>query len=260
MLLTTRSVSAVQALDQWEGGSPPSRNRVHDLASSLEEWPMRDEMSLTEVEPELGAIDAYDARGAEAPFPLVIRGYERRSVDEYLDAANARLAELEALQSPSLAVQEALERVAADTGSILKEAHETADGVMSRAREEAERLVREAREDAERTVASAEARVRQIGIDTDALWQERLRLIEDAQATAVSLSALAEEAAGRFPAWEPEDEEAPQPSPDAGVVVADPVDEAPVDEAPVEQPTEAFDVAEMLAAEEELDLEPPPEF
>jgi cell division septum initiation protein DivIVA len=219
---------------------------------------MRDEMSLTEVEPELGAIDAYDARGDEPPFPLVIRGYDRRSVDEYLEAANARLAELESLQSPSMAVQEALERVANDTGSILKEAHETADGVMSRARAEAERLVREAREEAERTVASAEARVRQIGIDTDALWQERLRLIEDAQATAVSLSALAEEAAGRFPAWEPEDE--PEASAEAGFVAADPVDDEPVvDEPVVEQPTEAFDVAEMLAAED-LDLEPPPEF
>jgi DivIVA domain-containing protein len=218
---------------------------------------MRDEMSLTEVEPELGAIDAYEMRGDEPPFPLVIRGYDRGSVDEYLDAASARLAELEALQSPSVAVQEALERVAADTGSILKEAHETADGVLSRARQEADRMVREAREEAERTVASAEARVRQIGIDTDALWQERLRLIEDAQATAVSLSALAEEAAARFPAWEPEDE--PAAVSDAGVVAAEPVDEV------VDQPTEAFDVAEMLAAEERLpdgldDLEPPPEF
>jgi cell division septum initiation protein DivIVA len=210
---------------------------------------MRDEMSLTEVEPELGAIDAYETRD-EPPFPLVIRGYDRGSVDEYIQAVDARLAELEALELPSVAVQEALERVANDTGSILKEAHETADGVMTRAREEADRLVREAREEADRTVASAEARVRQIGIDTDALWQERLRLIEDAQATAVSLSALAEEAAGRFPAWEPEEGE-------DGVVAVEPVDEPPV-----EQPTEAFDVAEMLAAEEELDLdlEPPPEF
>ncbi|MEA2411319.1 MAG: hypothetical protein QOC77_1880 [Thermoleophilaceae bacterium] len=212
---------------------------------------MRDEMSLTEVEPELGAIDAYEMRGDEPPFPLVIRGYDRRSVDEYLEAATGRLAELEALQSPSLAVQEALERVASDTGSILKEAHETADGVLTRAREEADRLVREAREEADQTVASAEARVRQIGIDTDALWQERLRLIEDAQATAVALSALADEAAGRFPAWEPEEGT-------DGVVAVDPV---------VDQPTEAFDVAEMLASEEDErlpegleELEPPPEF
>src|SRR3954451_9332126 len=196
---------------------------------------MREEMSLTEVEPELGAIDAFDARTDEPPFPLVIRGYDRGSVDEYIQAVDARLAELEALELPSVAVQEALERVANDTGSILKEAHETADGVMSRAREEADRLVREARDEAERTVASAEARVRQIGIDTDALWQERLRLIEDAQATSVSLAALAEEAIARFPAWEPEDE--PE---DSGVVTAEPVDDI------VEQPTEAFDVAEML--------------
>src|SRR4051812_1133339 len=205
----------MQGAYQREGGSPPSRNRVHDLASSLEEWPMRDEMSLTEVEPELGAIDAYDARGDEPPFPLVIRGYDRRSVDEYLEATSARLAELEALQSPSRAVQEALERVADDTGSILKEAHETADGVLTRAREEAERLVTEARGEADRTVASAEARVRQIAIDTDALWQERMRLIDDSRAVAASLASIADEAAARFPAEEE----------GAGVVAAEAVDE-----------------------------------
>src|SRR4051794_12828695 len=220
-------------------------------------------MSLSDVEPELGAIDAYETR-EEPPFPLVIRGYDRRAVDDYLEMTSSRLAEYESLQLPSVAVKEALERVADDTGGILKEAHGTADGVLRRAREEAERLVREAREEAERTVASAEARVRQIGIDTDALWQERLRLIEDAQATSVSLAALAEEAIARFPAWEPEEEAAAEPQ-DSGVVTAEPVDEVvdpvedalePVDDI-VEQPTEAFDVAEMLAAEEEA--EPGPE-
>jgi cell division septum initiation protein DivIVA len=233
---------------------------------------MRDEMTLSDVEPELGAIDAYQTHD-EPPFPLVIRGYERRSVDEYLELTAVRLAELEALQSPSLAVKEALERVADDTGGILKEAHETADGVLQRAREEADRLVNEAREEADRTIASAEARVRQIGIDTDALWQERLRLIEDAQAVSASLAQIADEAAARFPAWEDAD--------DTGVVAAEPLDDQPIEEI-VEQPTEAFDVAEMLAAEEEAEaveaeepaamederplpdgldeLEPPPEF
>jgi cell division septum initiation protein DivIVA len=224
---------------------------------------MRDEMSLSDVEPELGAIEAYQTND-EPPFPLVIRGYDRRAVDEYLELTAARLAEFEALQLPSVAVKEALERVADDTGGILKEAHETADGVMARAQDESERLVREAREEADRTIASAEARVRQIGIDTDALWQERLRLIEDAQATSVSLAALAEEAIARFPAWDPEEEAAAEPE-DSGVVTAEPVDEVvdpvedalePVDDI-VEQPTEAFDVAEMLAAEEEA--EPGPE-
>jgi cell division septum initiation protein DivIVA len=227
----------------------------------VEEELMRDEMSLTGIEPELGAIEAYETRD-EPPFPLVIRGYDRRSVDEYLEASSARLAELEALQSPSLAVQEALERVAADTGSILKEAHETADGVLTRARDEADRLMRESREEADRTMASAEARVRQLAIDTDALWQERMRLIDDSRAVAASLTSIADEAAARFPA-----EEEPAPVEPA---------EAPVDEI-VEQPTVAFDVAEMLAAEESgeatdadanerslpdglEDLEPPPEF
>jgi cell division septum initiation protein DivIVA len=222
---------------------------------------MRDEMSLSDVEPELGAIDAYETR-EEPPFPLVIRGYDRRAVDEYLEMTSSRLAEYESLQLPSVAVKEALERVADDTGGILKEAHETAEGVMRRAREEAERLVTEAREEAERTVASAEARVRQIGIDTDALWQERLRLIEDAQATSVSLAALAEEAIARFPAWEPGEDEAVAEPEDSGVVTAEPMDELeePVDDI-VEQPTEAFDVAELLAAEDEDDdgIEPGPD-
>jgi vacuolar-type H+-ATPase subunit H len=143
-----------------------------------------------------------------------------------------------------------LERVASDTGSILKEAHETADGVLSRARGEADRMVRDARDEAERMIASAEARVRQLAIDTDTLWQERMRLIDDSRAVAMSLSAIADEAAERLP---PDEEPAE-------------VDEPPE----VEQPTEAFDVAEMLAAEEAEDerplpdgldeLEPPPEF
>ena len=213
---------------------------------------MRDETSMTEVEPELGAIDAYDARPDEPLFPLVIRGYDRRMVEEHVELLTARLAELEAMQSPSVAVQEAVERVANDTGSILKEAHETADGVLTRARDEADRMVRDARDEADRMIASAEARVRQLAIDTDSLWQERMRLIDDSRALAASLTQIADEAAERFP---PEVVE----------------EEAPL----VEQPTEAFDVAEMLATEDAEagdepderplpdgldDLEPPPEF
>ena len=201
---------------------------------------MRDEMSLREVEPELGAIDAYELPVDEPPFPLVIRGYDRRSVDDYLDATTARINELEALQSPSTAVQQALERLADDTGGILKEAHETADEVVRRAREEADRTVREAREEADRTIASANARARQIAIDTDALWQERMRLIDDAHATGVALTDLSDAAAARFPAEE------------ESVVVAEPVDEAPVEE-DVEQPTEAIDVTAIWAAEDEAE-------
>ena len=226
---------------------------------------MRDETALSEVEPELGAIDAYETRGDEPLFPFVIRGYDRRMVDEHVELLTARVAELEALQSPSVAVQEALERVANDTGSILKEAHETADGVLARANAEAERLMREATEEADRTIASAEARVRQLAIDTDSLWQERMGLIDDSRAVGASLAVLADEAAARFPADD-----------DGGVVAAEPVEDL------VEQPTEAFDVAEMLAAEDKAlleeaeppapvdegrplpegldDLEPPPEF
>jgi cell division septum initiation protein DivIVA len=135
--------------------------------------------------------------------------------------------------------------------------------VLIRANAEAERLVRDATEEADRTIASAEARVRQIAIDTDSLWQERMRLIDDSRAVAASLTVLGDEAAARFPAED-----------DGGVVAAEPVDEVVEIDTIVDQPTEAFDVAEMLAAEEAEaaeaddrplpdgleDLEPPPEF
>lgn len=266
MLLTAWSVSAMQALYQREGSRWRERNR-DGMSKRVEGGSMRDEMSLKESEPELGAIDAYEMPIDDPPFPLVIRGYDRHAVDEYLEVTSARLDELEALQSPSVAVKEALERLANDTGGILKEAHGTAEGVLTRARDEAERTIREANEQAERTIASADARSRQIAIDIDALWQERMRLIEDVQAVSLHLSQIADEAVSRFPPEEQEEAVA-----DQGVIVAEPLDEA------VEQPTEAFDVAEMLAAEgeeavsdeaapDELplpdgldDLDPPPEF
>jgi vacuolar-type H+-ATPase subunit H len=212
---------------------------------------MRDEMSLREVEPELGAIDAYELAPDEPPFPLVIRGYDRRSVDDYLDASAARIAELEALQSPSIAVMQAVERVADDTGGILKTAHETADGIVTRAREEANRLLTQAREEAERTVAGAEARARQLVIDTDALWQERMRLIDDAQAISVQLSEIADEAAGRFPAEEPVVE---QPTEAIDVTAIWEAEDAAKAEVPEEEP-KAESLPEGLD-----DLKPPPEF
>src|SRR5437764_406841 len=42
------------------GAAGLGESAVHDLCEPVEEWPMRDEMSLEEVEPELGAIDAYE--------------------------------------------------------------------------------------------------------------------------------------------------------------------------------------------------------
>jgi vacuolar-type H+-ATPase subunit H len=210
---------------------------------------MRDETSMTGVEPELGAIDAYALHPEEPPFPLVIRGYDRRLVDEYIDASSARIAELEALQSPSEAVRQALERVADDTGSILKEAHETADGVVIRARELAARTVRDARAEAAGLIAGAEAKMRHLAVDTDALWQERMRLIDDTRAISASLAEIAEEAVARFPVeFVPEPEPGPEPAADAsGVVVADALDEV------LMQPTEAIDVEAIWAAEDEAE-------
>jgi cell division septum initiation protein DivIVA len=196
---------------------------------------MANDMSMQEVEPELGAIDAYELAPDEPPFPVVLRGYDRRSVEDFVDAATARVAELESLALPSLAVKQALEQVADDTGGILQMAHETADEIMTRAREDSERMVREAREEAERTVASAQARARQIGIDTDGVWQERMRLIEDAQAISAALADVADAAATRFPADEPIEAV-------AGETLAF--------DAVIDQPTETLDVAELWAAED----------
>jgi hypothetical protein len=150
---------------------------------------------------------------ANPDFPMVLRGYDRLAVDAYVKKTTQMIAELQATRSPEAAVRRALERVGEQISGILQRAHDTAEQITTQSRSEAEDRLEVAREEGRQIAAKAQERVRELDNDTDRIWSERLRIVEDARELARQLLALAESAADRFPAGEPAD---PQPSAEGG--------------------------------------------
>src|SRR5919205_77368 len=133
-------------------------------------------------------------------FPVSVRGYDRDAVDAYVKRVNRVIAELEISRSPRAAVRHALDRVGKQTVAVLQEARESADKLLEAARDEADaekdrakaevaKLVVNASDEADRTKAEA---------DTEAVWNERGRLLEETQAMAQKLQELASGAAARL--------------------------------------------------------------
>jgi DivIVA domain-containing protein len=159
---------------------------------------------------------------ASVDFPLVLRGYDREAVDEYVRRTTQLVAELYATRSPEGAVRRALERVGEQVSSILARAHDTSEGITSqsraeaeervmRARAEAEELERDAhalaaqleRETDERARAreqAAELRVQEFDAEVERIWAERDRIVSDVRKMSEELSDIAGAAATRFPA------------------------------------------------------------
>jgi hypothetical protein len=202
---------------------------------------------------------------ADVDFPVVLRGYDRIAVDAYVKRTSQLVAELQATHSPEAAVRRALERVGEQISGILQRAHDTAAEITAQSRGEAEDRLEVARQEAARIAAEGVQRVKDLDADTDRIWAERLRIIEDARELAAQLTALADDAAERFP---PADEAPPPTSQtelfdgEAGPVgsEAGPVDEeaggaadpdAPADPAG-EDPREARTIVQT-EAEDDLD-------
>jgi DivIVA domain-containing protein len=142
---------------------------------------------------------------ADVDFPTALRGYDRIAVDAYVRKTSQLVAELQATHSPDAAVRRALERVGEEVSGILQRAHETADEITASSRSQAdERLATAGREAAEMT-ANAEQRLKELDVETDRIWVERRRIVDEARELARQLLALADSAAERFPpAEEPE--------------------------------------------------------
>lgn len=159
---------------------------------------------------------------ASVDFPLVLRGYDREAVDEYVRRTTQLVAELFATRSPEGAVRRALERVGEQVSSILGRAHETAEGITSQSRAEAEERLMQARAEAQqlerdaRALAdqlqqdarlraeererTAELRVQELDAEVERVWVERDRIVSDVRRLAEELAELASAAATRFPA------------------------------------------------------------
>jgi hypothetical protein len=121
------------------------------------------------------------------------------------DAAEARIAELESeleqlkAQRPPMSVAEELERLGEQTASILVVAHDQASETKRLAQEQADKCISDAAANAVAITEKARSDLRQIDDETDGVWRERVRLLEDARSVGAALIALADEAAQRFP-------------------------------------------------------------
>jgi cell division septum initiation protein DivIVA len=180
------------------------------------------------------------ALSAEPDFPIVLRGYDRIAVDAYVKHTNELLTELRSTHSPDAAVRRALERVGEQIAGILQRAHDTAAEITAGSRREAEDRLIEARREAEEIVVAARARLEEIDAETDRVWAERERIVEEVRGLAHELLGLSESAAS--PA-ELEIEAGPAPIP-----AADPDRTAPMP--PV------FDLEHTEETEETGDPEP----
>jgi hypothetical protein len=174
---------------------------------------------------------------ADVDFPIVLRGYDRIAVDAYVRQTSQLVAELQATRSPEAAVRRALERVGAEVSGILQRAHDTAEEITSQSRREAEDRLEAARQEAVQITAAAGERVKELDAETDRVWGERLRIVEDARELARQLLALADSAVERFPAEEeasPSEEEPVDEPSEPHLAVVEPAPEevpGPDDEA-----------------------------
>ncbi|HSC02164.1 MAG TPA: DivIVA domain-containing protein [Solirubrobacteraceae bacterium] len=136
---------------------------------------------------------------ADVDFPIVLRGYDRDSVDAYVRRISQFVAELQTTRSPEAAVRRALERVGEEVSGILQRAHDTAGRITAQSRSEAEDRLEAARQEAAQIVSRAEERVRELDAETDRIWGERHRIVEDTRDLARELLTLTDSAADRFP-------------------------------------------------------------
>ncbi len=170
---------------------------------------------------EVTALDPHEdhlADVADPDFPIGLRGYDRAAVDAYVIHVTELVAELQSVRSPKAAVKKALDRVGRETTAILQRAEEAADETTADSRRRAEERVQQAESEAERIVKDAHARVKQLDADTEALWAERRRLIEDVRRVSDALRESADQAIARFPAEdEADDAPATTPSPAAQI-------------------------------------------
>ena len=118
------------------------------------------------------------------------------SLERELDAA-ARQAR------PDASITEEIERIGEQTASILVVAHDQAHETTRPAQEQAERCVADAAANAVEITAEAKERLRELDEETDAVWRERERLLEDVRVVSAALANLANQASERFPAAEP---------------------------------------------------------
>ena len=124
-------------------------------------------------------------------------------MDEHLATLERELDELRSKREPLGSITDELERIGEQTASILVVAHDQAHETTRLAQEQAERCVADAAANAVAMTEDAKQRLRDLDNETDAIWRERERLLEDVRVVSAALANLADQASDRFPAAEP---------------------------------------------------------
>jgi cell division septum initiation protein DivIVA len=187
------------------------RSPFSDLAGRFANWMTgADRLPVDETSP---TAEPLMDRGAEPPapsdedesarFPLAPFGYNRAAVDEHVARLERELEQLRAKHAPMASITDELERIGEQTASILVVAHDKAHETTRLAQEQAERCVADAAANAVQITAEAKAKLRELDAETDAIWRERERLLEDVRVVSAALANLANQASERFPAAEP---------------------------------------------------------
>jgi cell division septum initiation protein DivIVA len=172
--------------------SPTGEERSRSAAERLERnWRNRRRQLVKKVE--------------KTSFPVVMRGYERGAVDAYVADVRRLVEAIESTQSTETVIRRALDEVGEETSGILQRAHEAADEIAARSRSQSEGRLQRSRREAGELRREADEYVSSLDADTDAIWHERARLLEELRELADQLAGVAEEADRRYaPAEETE--------------------------------------------------------
>jgi hypothetical protein len=136
----------------------------------------------------------------ESPFPIVRSGYDRDAVDHYLNELEQEIDDLRIQRKSEPTVSDEIKKIGEQAAAILQTAHQQAAETTRKAREEAEKCLSDAAANALAMNDDAKTKLRTLDSETDSVWRERSRLIDDVRSVATALFSLAEEATDRFPA------------------------------------------------------------
>jgi DivIVA domain-containing protein len=157
----------------------------------------------TEAQPVSRLLSEVPADIRDVSFPTVVRGYDRREVDAYVERVNRVIAELEISRSPQAAVKHALDRVGEQTSGVLQRAREVAEELTSTALAEADHATRRAKVEAEEVLEKAQMQAHQLRSESkdeadEILARARAEAAETLERAAEQARTLQDAAEGRL--------------------------------------------------------------
>jgi hypothetical protein len=196
----------------WSRGRRRLRARSGNVRFMPDQSSAADEHAiLQEITAPLAALpDDPVAFAADVDFPVALRGYDRLAVDAYVKRTSQLVAELQAARSPEAAIRRAIERMGEQISGILQRARDTAEQITAQSRAQAEDRLEVARQEAAQITAEGKQRLKDLDADTDRIWAERRRIVEDVRELSGQLIALAKSATERFPPAEPDVTDEPE--------------------------------------------------